>query len=279
MLVIDPVLVSITIADMFVFLSKFLPLFVYPVGLACIFLVLALVLSQWKKWRTLVMVMALLALVVGGNRWVAVGMTRSLEWRYLPPEELPQGQVIVVLGGATGPAEYPRSTVELNSAGDRVVYAVWLYKQGVAPHILLSGGRIDWMDTETSTPATEMAQLMELMGVPQDALWLQNRSRNTYEDALYSSEMLKEKGIQRILLVTSARHMPRSVALFEHQGMQVVPLPTDYSVTQASWEATMHPDLQTFLISLVPTASNLSATSGAMKEYIGMLVYALRGWM
>jgi len=265
---------------MFVFLSKFLPLFIYPAGLACILLVLALVLSNRKGLRTAVILAALFVLVVGGNRWVAVSLTRSLEWQYLPPETLPQGEVIVVLGGATGPAEYPREIVEVNSAGDRVIYAGWLYEQGAASNILLSGGRIDWMDNlETSTPASEMAELLRLMDVPEEALWLQNRSRNTYEDALYSSQMLKERGIERILLVTSAKHMPRSVALFENQGMEVVPLPADYSVTQAGWEATIRPDLQTFLISLVPSGSYLSGTSSALKEYIGMLVYSLRGWM
>ena len=154
---------------MFVFLSKILPLFVYPVGLACLFLVLALVLDRHARLRRWTLIIALLLLVVGGNRWVANGLTRSLEWRYLPPEEIPTGEVIVLLGGGTAPAEYPRTLAEVNSAGDRVLYAGWLYKQGAAPHILLSGGRIDFLDWEgKSTPASEMAELLQLMGVPRE---------------------------------------------------------------------------------------------------------------
>ena len=194
---------------MFVFLSKFLPLFVYPVGLACLFLILALVLDRHARLRRWVIGIALLLLVVGGNRWVANGLTRSLEWRYLPPAEIPNGEVIVLLGGGTAPAEYPRTLAEVNSAGDRVLYAGWLYKLGAAPHLLLSGGRIDFLDWEgQSTPALEMAELLQLMGVPQEALWLQDRSRNTGEDALFCAEILREKGLSRILLVTSAKHMP-----------------------------------------------------------------------
>ena len=72
----------------------------------------------------------------------------------------------------------------------------------------LSGGRIDFLDWEgQSTPALEMAELLQLMGVPQEALWLQDRSRNTGEDALFCAEILREKGLSRILLVTSAKHM------------------------------------------------------------------------
>ena len=262
------------------FLSKFLPQFVYPLGLACLLLVLALILEKHVRLRRWAIALALVLLLVGGNAWVAQGLTRSLEWRYLPPETIPAAEAIVLLGGGTAPAEYPRSMVEVNSAGDRVLYAARLYKQGAAPNILLSGGRIDWLESgEDSSPAVEMAELLKLMGVPPEALWLQDRSRNTYEDALYSSQMLKEKNIKRILLVTSAKHMPRSVALFEQQGLQVVPLPTDYSVTQAGWEEMLHPDLEAFLIALVPSGSSLAATSSALKEYLGMLVYALQGWM
>ena len=262
------------------FLSKFLPQFVYPLGLACLLLVLSLLLEKRVRLRRWAVVLALVVLVVGGNIWVAQGLTRSLEWRYLPPEKMPTADVIVLLGGGTAPADYPRSMVEVNSAGDRVLYAGWLYKKGAAPNILLSGGRIDWLESEEeSSPAHEMAGLLKLMGVQPEALWLQDRSRNTYEDALYSTQMLKEKGIERILLVTSAKHMPRAVALFEQQGLQVVPMPTDYSVTQAGWEEMLHPDLEAFLIALVPSGGNLAATSSALKEYLGMLVYALQGWM
>jgi uncharacterized SAM-binding protein YcdF (DUF218 family) len=73
--------------------------------------------------------------------------------------------------------------------------------------------------------------------------------------------------------------MPRSVALFEQQGLQVIPAPCDYSVSQANWNDLMHPNLQSFLIALVPSDSNLEATSSALKEYIGMLVYRMEGWV
>jgi len=223
-------------------------------------------------------VLALVVLWLGSTRWIALGMVRSLEWRYLPMTQMPSADAIVLLGGGTESAEYPRQTVELNSSGDRVLYAAWLYKQGKAPHILLSGGLIDWLDTG-STPAEDMAVILDMMGVPKEALWLESTSRNTYENAVNSRKFLNEKGINRIILVTSALHMPRSVDLFKHQGFHVIPAPTDYSVTQAAWQRLTDPNLATQLLNLMPNIDNLSSVTRALKEYLGMLVYRLRGWM
>jgi len=91
--------------------------------------------------------------------------------------------------------------------------------------------------------------------------------------------MLKEKGITRVLLVTSAMHMPRSVALFEHQGIEVIPAPTDYTVTREGLENLSSLDPQTLLVNLVPNTSSLSLTTNVMKEYIGLMVYRLQGWL
>ncbi|MHB1385484.1 MAG: YdcF family protein, partial [Bellilinea sp.] len=106
--------------DMFVFLSKFLPLLVYPLGLACIFIILALVLSKHLRMRYAALWVALLVLWIGGNRWVSSSLTRSLETRYLAPETIPAVEAIVVLGGGTESSGPPRSGVEINGAGDRL---------------------------------------------------------------------------------------------------------------------------------------------------------------
>lgn len=264
---------------MFVFLSKFLPTFIYPVGLTFLLILLALFLRNRRRLQTAVLVFTALLLLVGGNRWISYALARSLEWRYLPLDSIPQADVIVVLGGGTESQQFPRPTVETNSAGDRVLYAAELYKQGKAPYILLSGGNIAWYDSRSTTPAYEMARLLELTGVPADALWLQEKSRNTREDAFYSSQMLKEKGAVRVLLVTSAQHMPRSVALFKHEGVDVIPAPVDYTITQDGWNDLFSPDPETLLVNLMPNVGSLSLSSSIIKEYIGMWVYHLRGWL
>jgi uncharacterized SAM-binding protein YcdF (DUF218 family) len=264
---------------MFVFLSKLLPLLIYPLGLASLLLAASLVFHRHARLRGTLVVTALAVLWVCSTPWLAVSLARSLEWRYLPPAEFPHVEVIVLLGGGTDPGDYPRPGAEVNGAGDRVLYAARLYKEGKADHILLSGGNIDWLESRGSTPAQEMAEILALAGVPPEALWMQPSSQNTAEDAQYSRQLLDEQDLQRILLVTSAMHMPRSVALFEKQGFEVIPAPTDFSVTQKRWENLTEPNFQSQLINLLPSASNLGLTTNALKEYIGMLVYRLRGWL
>ncbi len=264
---------------MFVFLSKLLPPLVYPLGLTCILLVLAIIVYKRRTLQTTLIVIALAVLWVGGNPFVSSLALRSLEWRYLPPNPVPWAEAIVVLGGGTDPAEFPRPTVEINGSGDRVLYGAQLYKQGKAPLVLLSGGTITFLGKHASTPAEQMAEIMKWMDVPESAMVLQTKSQNTYEDALYCGEILKERGIKRIILVTSAFHMPRAVGLFEHEGFKVIPAPTDYKVTEQSWDNLIHGDLQSKMVALMPDVNDMSLTTLAMKEYIGIAVYSLRGWM
>ena len=265
-----------------IFLSKLLPIFIYPLGLACVLIIAALCTAKRRGMQRGALILALLVLWSASNRWVAMGLARSLEWRYLPPAEAPQAEVIVVLGGSTLPAEPPRQMVEVNGSGDRVLYAAWLYQHGKGKAILLSGGLLDW-DLGESTPAQDMAALLEMMGVPSEALWLQAESRNTYEDALYCARLLESKGIRRVLLVTSAWHMPRAVRLFQVQGLEVTPLPTDFTVTEAGWRQLAQGDLRAQMLALMPSADNLALTSRMLKEYVGTLVYdawlaRTKGW-
>ncbi len=257
---------------MTLFLEKFLPLLVYPLGLAILLLLLALILRQRSTGETLAIVLAIMVLWLCSTRYVALSLVKTLEWRYLPTQELPTADVIVVLGGGTESPQYPRPMVEVNAAGDRVIYAAELYKQGKASFILVSGGNIPSLDARTSTPAEDMASLLTMLGIPSEVIWLQPNSANTAEDALFSGQMLWDHGITRVILVTSAIHMPRSVELFSAQGIEVIPAPVDYTVTQEVWNDLWGGDWQEMIISAMPNASSLAQTTNAMKEYIGMLV-------
>ena len=265
---------------MLLFLSKFLPLLVYPLGLAFLVLIFAYFLNERGKeiggWLFAVVALIWLA----GNGWASAALARSLEWRYLPQETPQTAQLMVVLGGGTEPAHSPRAHVEVNGAGDRLITAALLYQSGAAERILVSGGGINWMDGRDVSIAAEMETLLVLMGVPSEVIIHQDRSTNTYEDALYSAEILAEMGVEEILLVTSAMHMPRSVAVFEAQGLTVYPAPTDFKITQTGWDALFRPtNAESFLFALIPSASNLGLTTAVIKEYLGMLMYSLSGWM
>lgn len=264
---------------MFVYLSKLLPLLVYPLGLACILIILALIFKYRRGVQRGLMIFVVILLWLSSNRWISYALARSLEWQNLPPENTPRAQVMVVLGGGTESGDAPRPMTEVNSAGDRVLYAAKLFKAGAASTILLSGGNVSFSSAWGMTPAEEMADLLALIGIPADAVLLQPNSQNTYEDTLYSSVMLRERGIDEIILVTSAMHMPRAKALFEKQGFSVIPAPVDFTVTEKNWENAFKPSLGEALIYLFPNDSALGLTSNALKEYLGMFVYGLRDWL
>jgi uncharacterized SAM-binding protein YcdF (DUF218 family) len=171
----------------------------------------------------------------------------------------------------------------MNEAGDRLLYTAWLYQQlvamGESPHVVVSGGNVaDWTGPNNNTEAEEMAAILGIMGVPQDALWLEEQSRNTYENAVESRKLLAEKGVDRVLLVTSSTHMPRANRLFVAQGLDVIPMPTDFIVTYDDWRFFTHGPAAVQLFNVLPNAEYLSLTTRCLKEYVGLLYYTLRGW-
>ncbi|HEY9795610.1 MAG TPA: YdcF family protein [Leptolyngbyaceae cyanobacterium] len=263
---------------MFLFLSKLLPLFLYPLGLACVLLVVALVMS-WRRsrWVPLPVVLALIVLLLGSNSWVANSLVRSLEWQHILVGKLPTADAIVLLGGATKSAFPPRPAVDLSEEGDRVLYAAQLYREGKAPVVIASGGRIDWRGGGLAE-SSDMADILVNLGVPNSAILQDSKSLNTYQNAVNVRQIMQERGIRRVLLVTSAMHMPRSLRIFQRQGIEAIPAPTDFLITQQEInEPSSSP--QATLLNLVPDADQLQNTTRALKEYIGTVVYHLRGWL
>lgn len=108
-------------------------------------------------------------------------------------------------------------------ARERIRYAARLAKASGLP-VLVSGGL--HYDTPPSEARIMAQSLLDDYGVP--VRWEEGRSRTTWENALFSAQMLREAGIQRVVLVTSAIHMPRSIWSFEKVGLEVLPAPAGY---------------------------------------------------
>ena len=262
----------------FIFLSKLLPLFIYPLGFACLLLLIALWLCfRRSRWVFIPVLFAFIILVTTSNVRVSNHLIASLERQYLPYENMPNAEAIVVLGGATRNDEPPRIMPDMNDRGDRLLYAAKLYKDRVAPLLILSGGRIKWFKGNFSE-AESMATILEIMGVPRDAMILESRALNTYENAVYTKEILERKNIKKILLLTSAAHMPRSMSIFEQQGLNPIPAPADFMVSDRNLiEHTFSTESR--ILSLIPDTGNLDKSNQAIKEYIGTIIYRLRGWL
>jgi uncharacterized SAM-binding protein YcdF (DUF218 family) len=263
---------------MFLFLSKLIPLFFYPMGATCLLLIIALVL-WWinSKWTPNAIGIALVILCVSGNTWFSNWLVQSLEWQNIPKTELPTADAIVVLGGGTRSQGYPRPDVDFSDAGDRVWYGANLYHAGKAPKIIVSGGRIAWKGS--GNPESEdLTKLLVRMGVPAVDIIPEGNSLNTRENGVYVQKILKANNFKTILLVTSAMHMPRSMAIFKWLGIRAIAAPTDYRVSKLELD---EPNLQTesVILSFIPDEEHFSRTTQAIREYIGILVYRLKGWL
>ena len=257
---------------MYVYLSKILPLFVLPLGIVFTLGFVGLFLLKWDHRRiaTAVFLLAGAVLWISSMQAVADSLFRYIESTHpaRPVASLPQGDCIVMLGGAVSPPLPPRVDVEFSSAVDRVFKTLELYQAGKARLVIISAGNQPWMDQQW-TEAELVRNFLVERGVPENAVLIEGSSRNTRENAMYSRNIMNSVGCETALLVTSAAHMPRSVAAFRNVGVSVVPVSTDIRVINNRMLVAMD---------FLPSASALSMTTDGLRELLGRWFYEFQGW-
>ncbi|MEM9946654.1 MAG: YdcF family protein [Cyanobacteria bacterium P01_D01_bin.36] len=258
------------------FLSKLLPLFVYPVGISCLLMVLGLV-WIWKhpKRATWAIALSLFILFFSSNSLVSEKLLSTLEWQNLPPDPMPTADAIVVLGGGTRPPTSPRPWIDVSEGGDRILYGARLYNQGRAPKLVLSGGRIDWHGGSKDSEASDMQEIALAMNVPAEDILLEPDSLNTRQNAVNVKKILEANAIDSVLLVTSATHMPRAAAIFRKLDIDITPAPTDFLALKEEQQLS----LEGRILSLVPSVGATERVTKVLKEYVGFVIYRLRGWV
>jgi uncharacterized SAM-binding protein YcdF (DUF218 family) len=240
-------------------LPTILTAFLLPPGFSILLLGLALLFRQ-PKARLFFLMLGLGSLYLTSIYATSGWLRNQLE--VYPPVSLEQiaAEAIVVLG-----ADRRHDALEFGGGDtisglglERLRYAAWLHKKTGLP-VLTSGG----------TPLGEKVPEAELMrdvlkefGV--EVRWTEGTSKNTYENGLYSSRLLKGVGIGEILLVTHAWHMPRALEAFEQAGMRVVPAPTGGSGISSD-----RSDFNDW----IPKATALRMNFYALHEMLGRLWY------
>ena len=249
-------------------LSKLATALVQPLGLVLLLLVAALVLGH-RSARTIAVGLAVAILWASSVPAISWQLRRAIESRHPPRPiaELPSADVILGLGGGIEPPALPRLRPEVNLAGDRALYAAALYRAGKAPRVLVAGGSYPWQNEPPDSHATQ--HLLEEIGVPARAITLGSQSRSTRENCLEARQLLGNER-PRILLVTSALHMPRALRSCRAAGLDVVPATTDVEVLDDPGSGVLY---------WLPDTETLDATSRAWKELLGSAVYDARGWL
>ena len=252
--------------------SKVLPALLFPVGMVCFLCLLTGILALRRKAKSTVILAfsATAILYLSASPIVCHFLLRGLERNYPEPESYPKVSAIVLLGGAMIPLELPRRHPATNACGDRLLQAARVWKMGLAPEMVVTGGAIPFVTGYGGDEASLYASLLvELFNVPDSSILKVSQSQNTYEDARATAKLFQSRGMGKdILLVTSAVHMPRAVRLFRKQGFTVHPAPADF-------RSGVKLPLRWF--ALLPAEWALDETSNALHEYVGLAVYALMG--
>jgi uncharacterized SAM-binding protein YcdF (DUF218 family) len=255
---------------MFFPLSKILGFFASPSNLIISIGILGLLLLPTRFARagralafaSLVM-LAILGLSPIGNALIIPLEARFPRWD--ATHGAPDG--IIVLGGAISPdVSAARDEVALNEAAERLTVAAELARRYPAARILFSGGSGALIYDE-GAEAVFALRLLEGLGIPRARIILEDRSRNTVENAILSKAIAQPKPGERWLLVTSAHHMPRAIGVFRKAAFPVEAYPVDWRTRGA--DDALRP--------FATVGDGLRRSDTAVREWVGLAVYWLTG--
>jgi len=229
-------------------------------------ILLAFGLLMWlfrlRKFAAFCIVLGTVLMYFASTPFIARKLLDPLQYQYEILKEIPtDAQAILVLGGGRMPIarEYDSLDTVKARALARLRYASRLAKITQLPVLLVGGS----LNGEHQSEAVLMKHVLETdFGV--QAKWLEEQSRNTFENAKYAKEILDENSISKFLLVTHAYHMPRAVWSFQNVDLNPIPAPTVFYKRNTNIVEYMD---------YLPKASALSQTKLALREYVSKLWY------
>ena len=255
---------------MFFILSKILLLFLFPftwifIGLGFAFF------GRSAKWKKRGKVVAISFLLFFSNGFIYSEFCRQWEVFGTPMSQVKHHDVGIVLGGM---AEYNNDlkALSIRRGGDRIWQAITLYRTGKIDKLLISGDNGDLVDKGLHE-ASQMKAVLVQWGIPAQDIIVETVSKNTHENAVETKKVLTRSypHYNSFLLITSGRHMRRSLACFKAVGMSCTPFSTDlYTGPKRSY---------TFDQVVIPDASTLTEWNGLLKEWVGYVAYAVKGYV
>ncbi|MCH8318952.1 MAG: YdcF family protein [Bacteroidetes bacterium] len=268
---------------MFFILSKLLSFLLMPITWILGVFIFSLFTKNTKRKKTSLKIGIVLLLFFSNPFFVNEAF---LLWEISPTKlsELQEDfDVGIILTGVTNMLKSPRDRVYFNKGADRVIHAIQLYKMGKIKKILISGG-----SSSIIGPKIYEAKLLRKVlinsGIPNKAIIIETRSRNTRENALYSAETLKNAPpcppellggdslgkCTKYLLITSAFHMRRALGCFNKTDLDVTPFSVDFYSNDRMWK----PGLI-----IVPNESALNRWSVLVHEIFGYVIYWVVGYI
>lgn len=243
-------------------LSKILPLFVLPLG-ASLMLITWGILRQ--KWRPALLGLAILLLA--SQPTVGRFLLRSAEgWADRPAvSAVAPADAVVVLSAGRSLAPGPDRASEWADV-NRFFGGVGLFKAGKAPVLVFTAAQ---RDSGGRSEGDVLADFARSLGVSADAILITDDVLNTADEARETMATLTSRGTpaKRIVLVTSAFHMPRAREVFTREGFEVIPFPVGFSFSA---------DRKVSVLDFFPSVGALNQTHTALREFYGRAFYWLR---
>lgn len=256
---------------MFFYISKIFWFFAQPSNLIIIFLVVGAIFYFRGKVKTGTRIVALGIIFISlvGLSPLSYLLMLSLEQQYAKPpiEAIGPLDGVIVLGGMIDTAiSEARDETTLNDGAERLTEAVRLAYRFPDARIMITGGT-GAIIYRGQDEATSAQGFFTDIGIRKDRILIETESKNTWQNAIYSKEIIQPEPGERWLLITSAFHMPRSIGVFRAAGFDVIPWPVDYR-TRGMQDALRIPSQPSKAWTYLDIAA---------KEWIGYVAYALSG--
>lgn len=252
---------------MFFILSKVLDFLLSPiVWIIGLFLISFIIKNPRYKSRMFYTAFGMLVLL--SNPFIAEQAFRAWEGDPVPMSSVGNYDVGIVLTGVAFSRGEAPDRMFFSKGADRVLHAIQLYKAGKIKKILISGGASSIIRNNIPE-AGRLREVMLYSGVPDSVIIVEDKSRNTRENALFTKRLSDRLDLgSRSLLITSAFHMPRSLGCFSKVGMKVDPYKTDFYVS----------DSYISIDKFIPDEHSLFKWDVLIHEGMGWVVYKMVGY-
>lgn len=254
---------------LFFYISKLTWLLVSPDSLLLVLIILSLVLLNVGKTKLAKFILSTASgfLIIIAFFPVGEWLLYPLESRFQTEPSLPDkvDGIIVLSGAENAELSHTWNQVELNAAVERDLTFIILGKQYPNAKHIFTGGSGSLTKQEYKG-ADVAKQLFEKLSFDTTKIIFERKSRNTYENIIYSKDLVKPKKNENWVLITTGWHMPRSVGIFCKAEWPVIPYPVDH---QSNKENLFRIDFD--------LANNLHELKTAIKEWLGLFAYYISG--
>ena len=244
-----------------IYFHKILPLLFSPLFLIIGLIIFGLILSSKKISFAGLAILVIFSIPIISGKLIAY---LESDYELIKPSKVESADAVVVLSGMVKTIQTKNGLdYEWGEAADRIFAGIDLFKSNKAPVLILTGGKLPW---SIGVPEGEYLRDVAIdLGVPKKDILITENVENTDQEAKAIKKILLLDN-PKVILVTSAFHMPRAQLVFEAAGINVIPFPVDFIIGAEKF---------TFM-SFIPSAGSFSSTSFFVREMIGRTYYSLK---